>query len=77
MPTAAEMPDLEILLSEDAPSPLNPLGVKGAGRAAPTPAARSSRPRPRSPTPSAAPGAVTSLPLTPERLHTLCRRHAG
>jgi carbon-monoxide dehydrogenase large subunit len=31
MPTLAEMPDLEILLSEDAPSPLNPLGVKGAG----------------------------------------------
>lgn len=44
MPTAAEMPEVEILLSEDAPSPLNPLGVKGAGREAPTPVARSWRP---------------------------------
>ena len=44
MPTAVEMPEVEILLSEDAPSPLNPFGVKGAGRAAPTPVARSSRP---------------------------------
>ena len=26
-----EMPEVEVLLSEDAPSPLNPLGVKGAG----------------------------------------------
>jgi len=31
LPTAQEVPDLEILLTEDAPSPLNPLGVKGAG----------------------------------------------
>ena len=31
MPTAAEQPVVEVLLSEDAPSPLNPLGLKGAG----------------------------------------------
>jgi CO/xanthine dehydrogenase Mo-binding subunit len=31
MPTASEMPEVEILVTEDAPSPLNPLGVKGAG----------------------------------------------
>ena len=31
MPTLHEMPPVEVLLSEDAPSPLNPLGVKGAG----------------------------------------------
>ena len=31
MPTVAEMPPVEILVTEDAPSPLNPLGVKGAG----------------------------------------------
>lgn len=31
MPTSGEMPDVEILVTEDAPSPLNPLGVKGAG----------------------------------------------
>ena len=31
LPTATEMPEVEILVTEDAPSPLNPLGVKGAG----------------------------------------------
>ena len=31
IPTASETPKMEILLTEDAPSPLNPLGVKGAG----------------------------------------------
>jgi aerobic carbon-monoxide dehydrogenase large subunit len=31
LPTSEEIPDLEILVTEDAPSPLNPLGVKGAG----------------------------------------------
>jgi carbon-monoxide dehydrogenase large subunit len=31
MPTAMEIPPVEVLLREDAPSPINPLGVKGAG----------------------------------------------
>lgn len=31
IPTALEVPDVETLVTEDAPSPLNPLGVKGAG----------------------------------------------
>ncbi|MYE67578.1 MAG: xanthine dehydrogenase family protein molybdopterin-binding subunit, partial [Acidimicrobiia bacterium] len=31
VPTVAEQPQVEVLLSEDAPSPLNPLGLKGAG----------------------------------------------
>lgn len=31
LPTASEMPNVEILITEDAPSPMNPLGVKGAG----------------------------------------------
>lgn len=31
MPTIAEMPKLDVLITEDAPSPINPLGVKGAG----------------------------------------------
>ena len=71
MPTAAEMPEVEILLSEDAPSPLNPLGVKGAGEggtnacgAVVAAAIDDALGRP---------GAATSLPLTPERLHALCR----
>lgn len=29
--TAAEMPPVDVLITEDAPSPLNPLGLKGAG----------------------------------------------
>ena len=35
MPTAREVPDISIIVSEDAPSPLNPLGLKGAAKAAP------------------------------------------
>jgi carbon-monoxide dehydrogenase large subunit len=31
IPTSQEVPAVETLLTEDAPSPLNPLGVKGAG----------------------------------------------
>ncbi|MCZ6447658.1 MAG: xanthine dehydrogenase family protein molybdopterin-binding subunit [Alphaproteobacteria bacterium] len=31
LPTVHEVPKVEILLREDAPSPLNPLGIKGAG----------------------------------------------
>ena len=29
--TAMEMPPVDVLICEDAPSPLNPLGLKGAG----------------------------------------------
>jgi carbon-monoxide dehydrogenase large subunit len=31
MPTAREIPPIDALITEDAPSPLNPLGLKGAG----------------------------------------------
>jgi len=31
MPTMAEIPPIDTLIAEDAPSPVNPLGVKGAG----------------------------------------------
>ena len=31
LPTAGEMPEVRVLITEDAPTPLNPLGVKGAG----------------------------------------------
>ncbi len=65
-PTASEMPALDILVSEDAPSPLNPLGIKGAGEGG-VPAVGAVI--------AAAiddaigmPGAVTRLPVTPVRL---------
>ena len=31
MPTVREMPTVDVLICEDAPSPLNPMGLKGAG----------------------------------------------
>jgi carbon-monoxide dehydrogenase large subunit len=31
MPTLDTVPEVDVLLTEDAPSPINPLGVKGAG----------------------------------------------
>ena len=40
MPTAREIPAIEVLICEDAPSPLNPLGLKGAGEGGRTPSAR-------------------------------------
>src|SRR6185437_2349402 len=37
MPTARETPPIEIILTEEAPTPLNPLGIKGAGESGITP----------------------------------------
>ena len=72
MPTCLEVPDVEVLLREDAPSPLNPLGVKGAGEgginavgAALAAAIDAAVQRP---------GAVLELPITPARLHAILRR---
>jgi carbon-monoxide dehydrogenase large subunit len=71
MPTAREVPPIDILLTEDAPSPLNPLGLKGAGEgganavgAAIAAAIDDALGRP---------GAVTQLPVTPQRLRALLR----
>ena len=71
MPTAREMPPVEVLISEDAPSPLNPMGLKGAGEgganavgAAIAAAIDDALGRV---------GAVTELPITPQRLKRLLR----
>ncbi|MCY3661225.1 MAG: xanthine dehydrogenase family protein molybdopterin-binding subunit [bacterium] len=71
MPTVAEQPPVEVLLSEDAPSPLNPLGLKGAGEGGTTACGAAI---------AAAiddaigrPGAVTALPATPELVRSLLR----
>jgi carbon-monoxide dehydrogenase large subunit/6-hydroxypseudooxynicotine dehydrogenase subunit gamma len=71
MPTAREMPPVEVLICEDAPSPLNPMGLKGAGEgganavgAAIAAAIDDALGRP---------GAVTELPITPQRLKRLLR----
>jgi CO/xanthine dehydrogenase Mo-binding subunit len=71
MPTASETPAVEMLLSEDAPSPLNPLGVKGAGEggtnacgAALATAIEQA---------IGQPGAVTDLPITPAMIKALMK----
>ncbi len=69
MPTALEMPEIDILLTEDAPSTQNPLGIKGAGESGISPVGALLA--------SAIddalgwPGAVTELPVTPMRLKKL------
>ncbi len=74
IPTLAEIPDVESLVTEDAPSPLNPLGVKGAGEGGTTAVAAAlasavddalSRP-----------GAITSVPIRPSHLRGLLADHA-
>ena len=69
LPTAGEMPPVGTLVREDAPSAGNPLGAKGAGRAARSARAR----RSRAPIDDALgrPGAVRELPVTPERARAL------
>jgi carbon-monoxide dehydrogenase large subunit/6-hydroxypseudooxynicotine dehydrogenase subunit gamma len=69
--TALEVPAVEILITEDAPAPGNPLGLKGAGEgginavgAAIAAAIDDAIGRP---------GAVTQLPVTPARLRALLR----
>jgi len=69
MPTAHEMPGVEVIVTEDAPSPLNAYGLKGAGEGGITPVGAAIA--------SAIdeaigiPGAVTRLPVTPQRLKAL------
>jgi carbon-monoxide dehydrogenase large subunit/6-hydroxypseudooxynicotine dehydrogenase subunit gamma len=71
MPTAREIPPVEVLITEDAPSPLNPLGIKGAGEgganavgAALAAAIDDALGRP---------GAVRELPVTPQRLRQIVK----
>jgi carbon-monoxide dehydrogenase large subunit/6-hydroxypseudooxynicotine dehydrogenase subunit gamma len=71
MPTAREIPPIDTLITEDAPSPLNPLGLKGAGEGganavgAAVAAAIDDA--------LGVPGAVTQLPVTPQRLREMVR----
>jgi aerobic carbon-monoxide dehydrogenase large subunit len=69
MPTAHEVPEISVLVAEDAPSPLNTLGLKGAGEGGANPVGAVIA--------SAIddalqqPGTVTRLPITPQRLRAL------
>jgi CO/xanthine dehydrogenase Mo-binding subunit len=71
IPTAAEIPPVDTLITEDAPSPRNPLGLKGGGEggvnavgAAIASAIDDAIGRP---------GAVTRLPVTPARLKAILK----
>ncbi len=66
MPTANEVPAVQVIIAEDAPSPRNPLGIKGAGESgiAAVGAAIASAVDDA----LGAPGAITQLPITPQRL---------
>jgi CO/xanthine dehydrogenase Mo-binding subunit len=73
IPTCAEMPAVDVLIAEDAPSPRNPLGLKGAGEAGTNAAGAAI---------AAAiddaigiPGVITALPVTPQRLKQMLDRH--
>jgi aerobic carbon-monoxide dehydrogenase large subunit len=72
MPTAREIPAFDVLITEDAPSPLNPLGLKGAGEGGVNPVGAAIA--------SAIddaigiPGAVTRLPVTPQRMRDILKR---
>jgi carbon-monoxide dehydrogenase large subunit/6-hydroxypseudooxynicotine dehydrogenase subunit gamma len=71
MPTAREIPPIETLITEDAPSPLNPLGLKGAGEGGAN--AVGAAIAAGIDDALGTPGAVTQLPVTPQRLRELLR----
>jgi aerobic carbon-monoxide dehydrogenase large subunit len=72
MPTLGDVPMIETLITEDAPSPRNPLGLKGGGEAginavgAVIASAIDDA--------IGIPGAVTELPVTPQRLRAILRK---
>jgi aerobic carbon-monoxide dehydrogenase large subunit len=72
LPTARETPEVEIVLTEDFPTDLNPLGIKGAGESGITGVGAAIA--------SAIddaigmPGAITALPVTPGRLKEILAR---
>jgi len=72
MPTARETPQVEIILTEDYPTDLNPLGIKGAGESGITGVGAAIA----SAVDAAIgmPGAITALPITPLRLKELLAR---
>jgi carbon-monoxide dehydrogenase large subunit len=69
VPTACEIPDVDVMILEDAPSGTNPLGIKGAGEGgiAGVGAVIASAVDDA----LAMPGAITALPITPLRIREL------
>jgi carbon-monoxide dehydrogenase large subunit len=73
LPTASEMPPVSVLITEDAPTPLSPMGAKGAGEGG-TAAAGGAIANAISDAVGAEAGA---LPLTPERVLELAAAGAA
>ena len=73
MPTAAEIPRIDLLVSEQAPAPGNPLGVRGAGEGGITAAGATLASAVR----DALGGSqdVSALSLTPARVRAMANRH--
>lgn len=71
MPSAREMPPVEVLITEDAPSPLNPIGMKGAGEGGVNAAGAAISSAIDQALGMA--GAVRQLPVTPQRLMHILR----
>jgi CO/xanthine dehydrogenase Mo-binding subunit len=72
MPTLAETPPVDILITEDAPSPNNPLGLKGGGEGGINAVGAVIASAIDDAIGIA--GAVTELPVTPQRLKKLLKR---
>jgi carbon-monoxide dehydrogenase large subunit/6-hydroxypseudooxynicotine dehydrogenase subunit gamma len=72
VPTCAEVPAVEVLIAEDAPSPRNPLGLKGAGEAGTNAAGAAIAAAIDDAT--GIPGAITALPVTPQGLKQILER---
>jgi carbon-monoxide dehydrogenase large subunit len=72
LPTSREMPHVDVIIAEDAPSPLNPMGLKGAGEGGTNAVGAAI---------AAAidnalgqPGAITRLPVYPQQIRGLLRQ---
>jgi carbon-monoxide dehydrogenase large subunit len=75
MPTAREIPPMDVVIAEDAPSPLNSLGLKGAGEAGVT--AVGAAIAAAIDDAIGSPGAIRQLPVTPQRMKAILRTVVG
>jgi carbon-monoxide dehydrogenase large subunit/6-hydroxypseudooxynicotine dehydrogenase subunit gamma len=69
MPTSREVPHVDVIISEDAPSPLNPMGLKGAGEGGTN--AVGAAIAGAIDDALSMPGAITQLPVTPQQIKAL------
>jgi len=75
IPTAREIPAVEIILTEDFPANLNPLGIKGAGESGITAVGAAIANAVEDAI--GMPGAITELPITPQRLKAILESRAS